>query len=334
MTGHQRTAAGVIAGVVLIVGLLAPRWLASAQQPTPAQPSSPAGPAVATPSASAAQAPLPNGYVGADTCRGCHEEAFHKFEATKMGRLFLKHPRNMKEQLACESCHGPGQKHVEAGGGKGVGGMITFAKDDPTPVERRNETCLTCHNRGPHLFWKGSAHESRDVACTNCHRLMEPMPARAQLAKATEIETCGTCHLQKRAQQMRSSHMPLREGKMTCTSCHNPHGTATPALLKEPTLNDTCFTCHAEKRGPFLWVHAPVNESCANCHDPHGSNQQAMLKTPKPRLCQQCHVETRHPTNPYGRDTASLKFVLGRSCSSCHVNIHGSNHPSGFAFTR
>jgi hypothetical protein len=26
--------------------------------------------------------------------------------------------------------------------------------------------------------------------------------------------------------------------------------------------------------------------------------------------------------------------VLGRSCSNCHVNIHGSNHPSGFAFTR
>ena len=332
MARHHWRAAGVIPGVALIVAVLVAPWSVPAQPPPPSKPSSPASPAVAAPPA--ATAPLPSGYVGAETCRGCHEEAFRKFETTKMGRLFLKHPRNMNEQLACESCHGPGQKHVEAGGGKGVGGMITFAKNDPTPVERRNETCTSCHNRGPHLFWKGSAHESRDVACTNCHKIMEAVPARAQLAKATEIETCGTCHLQKRAQQMRSSHMPLREGKMTCTSCHNPHGTATPALLKEPTLNDTCFTCHAEKRGPFLWVHAPVNESCANCHDPHGSNQQAMLKTPKPRLCQQCHVETRHPTNPYGRNTASLKFVLGRSCSSCHVNIHGSNHPSGFAFTR
>jgi DmsE family decaheme c-type cytochrome len=332
MARHHWRAAGVIPGVALIVAVLVAPWSVPAQPPPPSKPSSPASPAVAAPPT--APAPLPSGYVGAETCRGCHEEAFRKFETTKMGRLFLKQPRNMNEQLACESCHGPGQKHVEAGGGKGVGGMITFAKNDPTPVERRNETCTSCHNRGPHLFWKGSAHESRDVACTSCHKIMEAVPARAQLAKATEIETCGTCHLQKRAQQMRSSHMPLREGKMTCTSCHNPHGTATPALLKEPTLNDTCFTCHAEKRGPFLWVHAPVNESCANCHDPHGSNQQAMLKTPKPRLCQQCHVETRHPTNPYGRNTASLKFVLGRSCSSCHVNIHGSNHPSGFAFTR
>ena len=74
--------------------------------------------------------------------------------------------------------------------------------------------------------------------------------------------------------------------------------------------------------------------SCTNCHDPHGSNHERMLKVAKPRLCQQCHIETRHPTNPYGRDAASLKFVLGRACNSCHVNIHGSNHPSGFAFER
>lgn len=319
MAGSRGQLADVVVGMLVAVAAFGLPWFAGAQQ---------------SPSTPAPSNPLPAGYMGAEACKACHEEAFQKFESTKMGRLFLKHPRNMTEQLACESCHGPGQKHVEAGGGKGVGGLITFAQNDPTPVVRRNETCTTCHNRGPHLFWKGSAHEARDVACTSCHRVMENVGARAQLAKVTEIETCGTCHLQKRAAQMRTSHMPLREGKMTCTSCHNPHGTVTQALLKEPTLNDTCFTCHAEKRGPFLWVHAPVNESCANCHDPHGSNHESMLKTPKPRLCQQCHVETRHPTNPYGRNTGSLKFVAGRACSSCHVNIHGSNHPSGFAFTR
>ena len=322
----------VVAGVVLFVGttvcsvlMLGHPWPAPAQQ-APAQ----QAPAQETP----ASAPMPEGYVGAETCKGCHEEAFHKFEATRMGRLFLKQPRNTAERLACENCHGPGQKHVEAGGGKGVGGMITFAKNDKTPVEQRNAMCTTCHSKGPHLFWKGSAHETRDVACTGCHKVMEDVSPRFQLARVTEIETCGTCHLQARAKQMRSSHMPVREGKMTCTSCHNPHGTVTPSLLKEVSLNNTCYTCHAEKRGPFLWVHAPVNESCANCHDPHGSNHESMLKVAKPRLCQQCHIETRHPTSPYGRDTGSLKFVMGRACVSCHAVIHGSNHPSGFAFTR
>ena len=283
-----------------------------------------------------AQLPPPDspGYMGAEACKACHADQFERFSHTKMGRLFLKQPRNTREGLGCETCHGPGKDHVEAGGGKGKGGMITFARNDKTPVEARNGVCLTCHTKGDHLFWKGSAHESRDVPCTGCHRVMEDHSPRGQLVKATEIETCGTCHLQRRAQQMRSSHMPLREGKMTCTSCHNPHGTVTPALLKENSPNDTCYACHSEKRGPFLWEHPPVVESCMNCHDPHGSNHEKMLKVSKPRLCQQCHSGFGHPPRPYGNDPASLKFVLGRSCSECHVNVHGSNHPSGFNFTR
>ena len=312
-------ALGVSAGslaLLLVVGLLGFPSSVPAQKAVPASPS-------------------PDGeYVGSETCKACHEEAYQTFSRTRMGRLFLHQARNTAEGLGCENCHGPGKAHVDAGGGKGKGQLITFAKNDPTPVERRNDVCLACHTKGDRLFWKGSAHDSRDVACTSCHKVMEDHSPRNQLALSTELETCGTCHLQKRAAQMRSSHMPLREGKMTCSSCHNPHGTVTPTLLKENSLNDSCYRCHTEKRGPFLWTHAPVPESCSNCHDPHGSNHESMLKVAKPRLCQQCHIESRHPTNPYGRDTASLKFVMGRACSNCHVNIHGSNHPGGHAFTR
>jgi DmsE family decaheme c-type cytochrome len=326
MSRRHRRLVGVFGGcgILLLIVLVAGCFRSASRVQEPAD------------KAATAAAPVaPGEYVGAETCKGCHEEAYQRFSHTKMGRLFLKQPRNSSEKLACETCHGPGKAHMDGGGGKGrEAKLITFAKNDPTPVETRNAVCLTCHTKGARLFWKGSPHEGRDVACTNCHTVMQDHSPKAQLAKATEIETCGTCHLERRAQQMRSSHMPLREGKMTCTSCHNPHGTVTPALLKENSVNDTCYTCHMEKRGPFLWEHAPVPESCVNCHDPHGSNHERLLKVAKPRLCQQCHIETRHPTNPYGRDTASLKFVLGRQCASCHVNIHGSNHPSGFAFER
>ena len=70
-------------------------------------------------------------------------------------------------------------------------------------------------------------------------------------------------------------------------------------------------------------------ESCANCHDPHGSNHESMLKMAKPRLCQQCHIETSHPDQPLrAGHRRRNKFVLG-SPADCHVNIHGSNHPAG-----
>lgn len=66
------------------------------------------------------------GYVGSEACRACHEEQFNKFARTKMGKLFMKGPRTDLERLSCEACHGPGEAHGAAGGGKGVGGMITF----------------------------------------------------------------------------------------------------------------------------------------------------------------------------------------------------------------
>jgi DmsE family decaheme c-type cytochrome len=238
-------------------------------------------------------------------------------------------PRSPAAAYGCESCHGPGQAHVDD---DAKGNIRRFA--ELTPAES-SETCLTCHNRGNHAGWEGSAHDRRNLSCTTCHSVHSPQSSERQLVKATQTQLCATCHRVQVVKTERAvAHMPVREGKMTCTSCHNPHGTVTQSLLKEVSLNNTCYTCHAEKRGPFLWVHAPVNESCANCHDSHGSNHEAMLKVAKPRLCQQCHIETRHPTSPYGRDTGSLKFVMGRSCVSCHSVIHGSNHPSGFAFTR
>ena len=309
--------AGGAAVALLALAVLGLPRLAPAQQPP----------------APAAGAELPAGYVGAEACKACHQDQFERFSATTMGKLFLKHPRTAREALACETCHGPGKAHVEAGGGKGAQAkLITFSKADPTPVEQRNAVCLQCHEKTARLLWKGSAHESRDVACTNCHRVMVDVSERRQLAKATVIDTCAQCHVQRKAQLMRSSHMPLREGKMDCLSCHNPHGTVTPALLKENSINETCYTCHAEKRGPFLWEHPPVMESCANCHDPHGSNHEKMLKLARPRLCQSCHVEF-HATIAITRVTPR-QFTMGRSCLQCHSTIHGSNHPSGKAYKR
>jgi len=276
----------------------------------------------------------PESYIGTQLCRACHPAIAATFAQTTMGRLFLNAPRNAKEAHACEACHGPGKAHMQAGGGRGKGGLITFARNDPTPVAVRNAICLDCHAKGDRLFWPGSAHAASDVACTSCHRVMENVSAAHNLAKADEIETCGTCHLQKRAQQMRSSHMPLREGKLACSSCHNPHGTVSQALLKENSPNETCYTCHAEKRGPFLWEHAPVPENCMNCHEPHGTNHEKLLKVAMPRLCQQCHVLPGHPSNPYGTDAPSLRFTVARQCANCHATIHGSNHPAGRFFAR
>jgi DmsE family decaheme c-type cytochrome len=249
-----------------------------------------------------------------------------------MGAVFLKHPENAREQRGCEGCHGPAKIHAESGGELKTG-LVTYRKDDPTPVEQRNQTCLECHSGGNRTLWAGAAHESRNVACTNCHTVMKQVSERNMLKYATAIETCGQCHPQRKNQMQRFAHMPLREGKMDCNSCHQPHGTASDKLLIASSVNETCTSCHSEKRGPYLWEHPPVVESCANCHDPHGSSNEKQLVVPRPRLCQRCHTGG-HPGRPYPELASNSKFVNSRSCSNCHANIHGSNHPSGQTFTR
>lgn len=284
-------------------------------------------------SAHAVFAQAPAGYVGSAKCAECHTQQTADFGATPKGKLFLQHPGNAIEKLGCEGCHGPGQTHSESGGSD-AGMLVAFKTKSKTTVAARNNVCLQCHDKTARMSWAGSSHEARNIACTDCHTVMHANSERGSLRKTTVLATCAQCHQQRASQQMRFSHMPIGEGKMECTSCHNPHGSANEKLLIAPSVNETCFSCHAEKRGPFLWQHPPVVENCSNCHDPHGTAHEKLLKVPKPRLCQQCHDPTSHPTQPRGTTAVDARFLRGRQCVDCHVNIHGSNHPSGQRFTR
>jgi DmsE family decaheme c-type cytochrome len=289
-----------------------------------------ADPAPAAKPAEPAKPSGPPTYVGSEKCISCHMNQGETLSKTLMGRIILKHPRSAREKLGCEACHGPGSAHVAAGGKKDEGeegGLVAFRLDSPRPVEERNAVCLSCHESGMRTHWKGSTHETRGLACTNCHQIMDKASPRNQLVKATEIETCAQCHKDRKAQLWRSSHMPVREGKLQCTSCHNPHGTANDKLLKEATVNETCYTCHAEKRGPYLFEHAPARDNCLSCHEPHGSIHEKLLTVSRPRLCQQCHSDEDHPSEPHNPREI---FAFNRGCANCHGGMqHGSNSPSG-----
>jgi predicted CXXCH cytochrome family protein len=144
-------------------------------------------------------------------------------------------------------------------------------------VEEQNATCLACHKGGQRLHWPGSAHDTNNLGCSDCHNAMARFSATGLLRSASISETCQTCHGQQRAEFRKRSHMPVPEGKMSCSDCHSPHGSPTRPLLRADTVNDVCYACHAEKRGPLLWEHAPVRENCLNCHNAHGSNHDKLL---------------------------------------------------------
>ena len=217
--------------------------------------------------------------------------------------------------------------------GLSPGGIISFRPDDPgRTAEQNNGICLGCHERGERTMWQGSPHEERGLACTNCHTIMKAVSARFQLKTAFQPDTCFQCHKDIRAKTLMSAHMPIGEGKIVCSDCHNPHGSFTDAMLRTDTINDTCYKCHAEKRGPFLFEHEPVRENCLNCHEPHGSVNEYMLKESRPRLCFECHGFGHGMVQGPGGFTFGAS--MGQSCQNCHINIHGSNSPAGAVFQR
>jgi DmsE family decaheme c-type cytochrome len=291
-------------------------------QPPPAQTTPPSTPA----------APQGQGYVGTDTCLTCHSDMEATLKGTQHGQTL--NPRTPSAQRGCESCHGPGQAHVDD---DDKGNILRFKSARP---ERVSETCLACHNRGNHAGWDGSVHEARNLACTTCHSVHSPKSAVNQLVKPTETQLCATCHRVQVAKTERAvAHMPVREGKMACSTCHNPHGSIgnVKALRTGSSVSELCTSCHTEMRGPVLWEHTPVRENCATCHDPHGSSNDRMLIVRQPMLCQRCHVASRHPASIYDTDEITAKKsnrMFGRSCVNCHSNVHGSNHPSGQFFMR
>lgn len=277
-------------------------------------------------------------------CTRCHDES-----ETKAVLSIYQTDHGVKADSrtpSCQSCHGASEAHVKntAGTATRPAPEVLFgARSDKdssfkrSPADAQNTACLTCHDKSvTRTHWAGSAHQTNGLACVSCHEIHTAHDKVR--GKRTQPQVCFACHKEQRTDSHKISHHPIGEGKVVCSNCHNPHGSAGPKLLKKNTVNETCFTCHAEKRGPFLWEHQPVTEDCTNCHTPHGSNITPLLKSRTPFLCSECHDGPHHSKDPAAGSAAGTQGGLtavpsenytGRACMNCHAMVHGSNHPAG-----
>ena len=196
----------------------------------------------------------------------------------------------------CESCHGPARAHVEA--------WRDLRADEPLPrleklaARDATELCLRCHMEGEvvgELHGDGPFFERLDPTL-----LLDPERVDAA-GRPLELIYEGLSFLTSRC---------AREGRLTCSTCHAPHGSKFPSALRSaPTNEALCNKCHMEIAEDLSGHthHAPtgVGARCVSCHMPrlpvergHGAVTDHSMGVPLPDLesdrvaqdaCTWCH---------------------------------------------
>jgi DmsE family decaheme c-type cytochrome len=292
-----------------------------------------AGPAVAADKEAAPAARKDLVLKGDAKCTRCHDQG-EEYPVLAIGAT--RHGTQADTRTpTCTSCHGESERHANRPEGlkERPKPDRVFSKTSVTPIASRNEACLTCHQGGKRIHWQQSAHSRSEVACTSCHQVH--ITHDRVRDKVTQPEVCFACHKEQRAQILRPSRHPVKEGKVACSDCHNPHGSVGPSMVIRDSITETCYTCHMEKRGPYVRNHPPVQENCALCHQPHGTTAPNLLRQRLPFLCQQCHEPSGHRgtipsaapvTNP-AAIPLNQAVLLARGCTNCHTQVHGTNNP-------
>jgi DmsE family decaheme c-type cytochrome len=262
----------------------------------------------------------PSQYVGAETCKTCHEDIYKNFETTPHWKTTLQ--KTGPNSLGCEGCHGPGAEHVAGGGDKSK--IFTFEGVSPQQISKR---CLACHQYGEeHANFDRSQHNINDVSCIACHSPHHSKD-REFLLVDKQPELCFGCHTEIKQDFARPFRHRVEQGLIQCTDCHNQHGGFLTKQLRATAAQDqVCFKCHVDKAGPFAFEHEPVKtEGCVACHTPHGSSNPRLLKRSQINLlCLECHTLTVDSPAP-GIPSFHNQAQKYQACTLCHVAIHGSN---------
>jgi predicted CXXCH cytochrome family protein len=152
--------------------------------------------------------------------------------------------------ITCTACHGDAAAHLASGG------KVSMLKIDSLAPVKRNSICLSCHLEGQTEV----VHEG--------HQLAKFSPGDNLFDSATffvrsgEIGSGGRATSQWEA-LLESACMRRSGTRMTCTTCHDPHGSPN-AAERVSYYRDRCLQCH--NQGNFVHSHHPKNPDCVGCH--------------------------------------------------------------------
>ncbi len=190
-------------------------------------------------------------------CMSCHEYSAEHAN-------FDRSQHNIND-VSCISCHSP--HHAK--------------EPEFLLVNSQPQLCYGCHTDIKQDFNRPFRHrvEQGLVQCTDCHNQHGGFLTKQLRSTAAQDQVCFKCHTDK-AGPFVFEHEPVRtEG---CTSCHSPHGSTNPRLLKRAQVNLLCLECHTLTQDssvpalPTFHNQSQKYQACTLCHVAiHGSNFDA-----------------------------------------------------------
>jgi hypothetical protein len=178
-------------------------------------------------------------------------------------------PAKLPEGIDCERCHGPGAAHAEAARSGKSRAEIRAAIVNPSRLspDRQLEVCMQCHLETTSLASFASITKfDRGVFS---YRPGQPLGDYIQYFDHAP----GTGHDEKlelvsEAYRLRQSACFLKsKGRLTCTTCHDPHGASVSntdrvcTSCHEPhAANGSCVECHMPKRQASDAIHIAITD--------------------------------------------------------------------------
>ena len=176
-------------------------------------------------------------------------------------------PGRIPEGIDCQRCHGPGRKHIEAAAsGKPENLRAAIVNPKRLSPERQIEICMQCHlestsSRLPHTilrFDRGAFSYRPGAPLSDFVIHFDHQPGAGRDDK---FEIAHQAYrLRKSACFEKSS------GRMTCTTCHDPHVAARGEAALE-RYTSACRSCHAPQLERL--VAAARHTAATNCIDCH-----------------------------------------------------------------
>ena len=155
-------------------------------------------------------------------------------------------------------------------------------------------------------------------------------------------ETCATCHEESAKGFASNPHTRIAEmhGKtgVTCEGCHGA-GKAhvdgggdvakifNPAKASAKEIDARCLSCHQGQHANFeRTAHGENNVSCLDCHSVHHSKTpERLLKLEQPKLCYQCHTDTKPQFNMPFHHKVEEGLMKCTDCHDAHGNFNRKN---------